>query len=93
VNNAFRMWLRRMVLLLTGVACLALTGCRSKAAAHDRHAQAAEAAEPAPPTPDTTPIVPLRTPAGLVLKVGETPAAVTPPPSTSPATEPSKPAS
>lgn len=92
VNNAFQMWLRRVVLLLAGAASVALTGCGSKAPDRDRHAQAAQAAEPAPPTPDTTPIEPLRTPAGLVLKV-ETPAAVTPAPSPSPAKEPGKSAS
>jgi hypothetical protein len=79
--------------LLLAAACLVLTGCGSKAAGHGRRAQASQAAEPAPPTPDTTPIVPLRTPAGLVLKLAETPAAVTPSPSPSPAAEPAKPAS
>jgi len=68
--------------LLLAAACLAMTGCGSKAAGHGRRAQAAQATEPAPPTPDTTPIEPLRTPAGLVLKLAETPAAVTPSPST-----------
>jgi hypothetical protein len=77
--------------LLLAVACLALTGCGSKAAGHGRRAQAAQAAEPAPPTPDTTPIETLRTPAGLVLKLAETPAAITPAPS--PAAQPGKPAS
>jgi hypothetical protein len=76
--------------LLLSAACLALTGCGSKTAGHGRRVQAAQAAEPAPPTPDTTPIEPLRTPAGLALKLAETPAAVTPSPST-PA-EPTKPA-
>jgi len=68
--------------LLLAAACLAMTGCGSKAAGHRRRAQAAQATEPAPPTPDTTPIEPLRTPAGFVLKLAETPAAVTPSPST-----------
>jgi hypothetical protein len=77
--------------LLLAAACLALTGCGSKTAGHGRRAQAARAAEPAPPTPDTTPIETLRTPAGLVLKLAETPAAVTPAPS--PAAQPGKPAS
>jgi hypothetical protein len=77
--------------LLLAASCLALTGCGSKAAGHGRRAQAAQATEPAPPTPDTTPIAPLRTPAGLVLKLAETPAAVTPSPS--PAAQPGKPAS
>jgi hypothetical protein len=77
-------------ILLLASACLSVPGCGSKAG-HGRHAQAAPAAEAAPPTPDTTPIEPLRTPAGLVLKLAETPAAVTPSPS--PAKEPGKPAS
>lgn len=77
--------------LLLTAACLVLTGCGSKTAGHGRRAQAAQAAEPPPPTPDTTPIEPLRTPAGLVLKLAETPAAVTPSPS--PAAQPGKPAS
>ena len=79
--------------LLLATACIALAGCGAKAAGGDRHAPAAQAAEPAPPTPDTTPIEALRTPAGLVLKLSEAPAAVTPAPSPSPAKEPGKPAS
>ena len=55
------------------VACsLAAASCGG--AGHpERHA--AEKATPAPasPTPDTTPIEPLRTPAGLVLKINEPP--------------------
>ena len=77
--------------LLLAAACLALTGCGSKAAGHGRRAKAPQATEPAPPTPDTTPIEPLRTPAGLVLKLVETPAAITPVPSPSTPAEPAKP--
>src|SRR6266498_4838785 len=81
----------RPAALLLAAACLALTGCGSKAAGHGRRAQATQATEPAPPTPDTTPIEPLRTPAGLVLKLVETPAAITPVPSPSTPAEPAKP--
>ena len=84
VNNACRMWLRRIVFLFAAAAFLAPTGCGSKAEGHGRRAPAGGAAEPAPPTPDTTPIEPLRTPAGLVLKLEETPAPVTPAPPPSP---------
>ncbi|HEY3174032.1 MAG TPA: hypothetical protein VGK86_15800 [Thermoanaerobaculia bacterium] len=38
--------------------------------------------EPAPPTPDTTPVVVLRTPAGLVLGIEGTPAPAAPAPAT-----------
>ena len=64
-----------MLLAATG---LAAAGCGSKAAGDERHAQAAEAPQAARPTPDNTTIEVLRTPAGLVLKLGETPTAVTP---------------
>jgi hypothetical protein len=70
-----------LLLCLTGFAAV---GCRSKAGDHERHAQAAQTPEAAPPTPDTTPVDVLRTPAGLVLKVGETPPAATPEPTASP---------
>ena len=80
------------IALLLAAACIALPGCGAKAAGGDRHAPAAQATEPAPPTPDTTPIEALRTPAGLVLKLSEAPAAVTPAPSPSPVKEPGKPA-
>jgi hypothetical protein len=76
-----------LVLVATG---LAASGCGSKAAGKERHAQAAPAPEAARPTPDTTPIEALRTPAGLILKPGETPPAVTPAPSASPAELPTK---
>jgi hypothetical protein len=68
-------------------------GCGSKAAGDERHAQAAQAPEAARPTPDTTPIAALRTPAGLILKPGEAPSAVTPVPSGPTPGEPVKPAS
>ena len=64
------------------MAALAAAGCGSKAAGKERHAQAAPASEAARPTPDTTPVEALRTPAGLVLKPGEAPTAVTPAPPT-----------
>jgi hypothetical protein len=87
------MWFRPTALLLAIVACLASAACGSKAAGHGRGSQAGQAAGPAPPTPDTTPIEPLRTPAGVVLKLAEPSAAVTPAPSPSPAKEPGAPAS
>jgi hypothetical protein len=70
--------------MLLAATALSVAGCGSKAGAHERHAQAAQAPEAAPPTPDTTPVEVLRTPAGLVLKVGETTPAVTPAPTVSP---------
>jgi hypothetical protein len=45
-------------------------------------------AEAPPPTPDTTPIAALRTPAGLVLGVEGTPAAVRTTPTPTPAAAP-----
>ena len=87
------MSLRLPAVLLLVVGCLLVTGCGSKGAGRAGHKQAEQAAEPAAPTPDTTPIEALRTPAGLVLKLSEAPAAVTPAPSPSPAKEPGKPAS
>lgn len=85
MNNAVSMRLHRTAALLLAATALAVAGCGSKAGAHERHAQAAQTPEAAPPTPDTTPFEVLRTPAGLVLKVGETPTAVTPAPTASPA--------
>ena len=82
---------RRMAFLLLGTTALGVVGCGSKTGAHQRHAQVAQTPEAAPPTPDTTPVEALRTPAGLVLKLGETPPAVTPAPTASPS--PGKPAS
>ena len=69
---------RATAALLLAAAGLAAAGCGSKAAGKERHAQAAPALEAARPTPDTTPIEALRTPAGLILKPGEAPSAVTP---------------
>lgn len=75
--------------LLACVGLLGASGCGSKAPARARH-QSAQVPQPAPPTPDTTPIEALRTPAGLLLKAGETPVAVTPVPSPSVTAEPTK---
>jgi hypothetical protein len=49
---------------------------------HESGAHEAKAGAPQPPvpTPDTTPVKALRTPAGMVLKTGEAPQAVTPAP-------------
>lgn len=80
MNNAVSMRFRRTAVLLLAAAALAVAGCGSKAGVHERHAQASQTPEAAPPTPDTTPVEVLRTPAGLVLKVGETPPVVTPAP-------------
>ena len=51
----------------------------------ERHAVEKATPAPAPPTPDTTPIEPLRTPAGLVLKINEP---TTVPPAMTPAVSP-----
>ncbi len=86
----------RAAALAACIVLLEVSGCGSKAPARE-HRQSAQAPQPAPPTPDTTPIEALRTPAGLLLKTGETPAptpaAVTPVPSPSAAAEPTKAAS
>jgi hypothetical protein len=82
----------RAAALLACFGLLGASGCGSKAPARQRH-QSAQAPQAAPPTPDTTPIEALRTPAGLLLKAGETPAAVTPAPSPSVPAEQMKPAS
>lgn len=79
----------RAAALLACAGLLGASGCGSKAPARERH-QSAQATQSAPPTPDTTPIEALRTPAGLLLKAGETPAAVTPAPSPSVTTEQTK---
>lgn len=63
--------------ILTAVALSA--GCGGKHEVPSRETEAA-APVPVPPTPDTTPVVTLRTPAGLVLKPGDAPAAPTPAP-------------
>ena len=67
-----------------GLALALLASVSPAACGRKTHAtgHAAEHATPAPPppTPDTTPIEALRTPAGLVLKIGEpTPQAATTP--------------
>jgi hypothetical protein len=90
VNNGVYMRFRRTAALLLAATALAVAGCRSKAGVK-RHAQAAQTPEAAPPTPDTTPVEVLRTPAGLSLKVGETPPAVTPAPTASPAAQQTRP--
>ena len=92
MNNAVPMRFRRMAALLFAAAGLAFAGCGSKAGGHERHGQAAQTPESPPPTPDTTPIEVLRTPAGLVLKPGDTPAALAPMPTPSPAAPQAKPA-
>jgi hypothetical protein len=92
VNNAVRLRLHRTAALLLAATGFVAAGCGSKAGGQNRHAQATQTPEPARPTPDTTPIEVLRTPAGLVLKLGETPPAVTAAPSASPAELPTKPA-
>jgi hypothetical protein len=79
----------RAAALLVCLGLLGASGCGSKAPARERH-EGAQASQLAPPTPDTTPIEALRTPAGLLLKVGETPVAVTPVPSPSVTAEPTK---
>jgi hypothetical protein len=79
-----------ILLIAVGVA---FPGCGGKASGGGKHGAAEQPAGPAAPTPDTTPIDALRTPAGLVLKPGETPAPapVTPSPATSPASQAAKP--
>ena len=64
-------------ILLAAVALC--DGCSGK---HETASHEMEAATPAlpPPTPDTTPVVALRTPAGIALKPGEAAAAPTPAP-------------
>lgn len=79
------------ILLTATVSVTAAAGCGSKARGREPHPKAAQAPEPAPPTPDTTPIEALRTPAGLVLKLEETPS-VTPAASPSAVAEGAKPA-
>ena len=70
-------------LALALLAALSPAACGRKSRANGHAAHRATPA-PAPPTPDTTPIEALRTPAGLVLKIGEptpqTPTTPTPPP-------------
>lgn len=63
--------------LLAAVALSAGCGGKPEAPSHETEAAAPA---PVPPTPDTTPVVALRTPAGLVLKPGEAAAVPTPAP-------------
>ena len=84
-NSALMRFRRTAALLLAAATGFAAVGCGSKATGDERHTQAAQAPEAARPTPDTTPNEVLRTPAGLVLKVGEPPSAVTPVPPAKPA--------
>jgi hypothetical protein len=65
-------------LALLLAACAAGGGCSR--GHRSEHTTERHASEPAPPTPDTTPIAALKTPAGLVLGVEETPASGTPEP-------------
>lgn len=65
---------------LAPILLLALAaGCGGSHEAASHEAKAAGQQQPVP-TPDTTPVKALRTPAGLVLKPGEAPPAVTPAP-------------
>jgi hypothetical protein len=85
-----RRWTAALLLAATGFTAAA---CGSKAGGDKRHAQAAQPPEASRPTPDTTPIEALRTPAGLILKSGEAPAAVTPASQAPTPAPPAKPAS
>ena len=78
MSNAVLPRCRRAAAVGLAAGVLAAAGCGSKAAGKESHGQAAPVAEAARPTPDTTPVEALRTPAGLVLKPGEAPSAVTP---------------
>jgi hypothetical protein len=60
-------------------ACSLAWGCGGGEHSEGHRAEKSTPA-PAPPTPDTTPIEPLRTPAGLVLKINEPPTATPAPP-------------
>ena len=72
--------MRSLRLAAALVAALGLfSGCGGKREAVSHETEAASPAPP-PPTPDTTPVVALRTPAGIALKSGETAAAPTPAP-------------
>jgi hypothetical protein len=75
-------------------ACLVPVGCGGGEHS-ERHAAERTTPAPAPPTPDTTPIEPLRTPAGMVLKINEPtapPAAQTAAPTAVPTPAPPTPA-
>jgi hypothetical protein len=65
------------VLAVVALCSLGLGCSKGRREAHTTERQTAE---PAPPTPDTTPVVVLRTPAGLVLGIEGTPAPVPPTP-------------
>ncbi|HYV42950.1 MAG TPA: hypothetical protein VEO02_14270 [Thermoanaerobaculia bacterium] len=69
--------LRLGAAFLAAVALSAGCGGKHEAASHET--EAATPKQP-PPTPDTTPVVVLRTPAGIALKAGEPTAAPTPAP-------------
>jgi hypothetical protein len=69
--------LRLGPLVLAAVAFAAGCSGEHEAASHEMEAGASTAV---PPTPDTTPVVALRTPAGIALKPGEAAAAPTPAP-------------
>ena len=83
--------MKRIGRVLAAVALCAIgLGCsKGHRSAHPAQTQTAE---PAPPTPDTTPVVALRTPAGLVLGIEGTPAPVPPTPlqSVSPPPQPTR---
>jgi hypothetical protein len=59
----------RWALLAAVIGQIGLLGCGRKTRT-TRHPGSADTATVLAPTPDTTPIAPLRTPAGLVLKAG-----------------------
>jgi hypothetical protein len=83
--------MKRIGRVLTAVALCAIgLGCSK--GHRSGHPGEMQTAEPAPPTPDTTPVVVLRTPAGLVLGIEGTPAPVRPTPlqSVSPPPQPTR---
>jgi hypothetical protein len=70
------MRLRRLGVLLLGIALAApLGGCGGKKRVAKHASAHSETSAALVPTPDTTPVQPLRTPAGLVLKPGPEPTA------------------
>lgn len=87
---------RRTAVALAGLllaACVLAAGCSKRPhAGGATHSDVQHGPELPPPTPDTTPIAILRTPAGLVLSVEETPlppaAEATATPAVSPAVTP-----
>jgi hypothetical protein len=60
----------RWVLLVAGIGCMTLVGCGRKTRTKKHSPPQSEPSALLVPTPDNTPIAPLRTPAGLVLKAG-----------------------